>query len=296
MRLSDDQITTFLTDGVLVVDDLLSDTDVRDCLDGLKETLASPSVNIDDLESSGHFLRSLSSTNGSGGVLDISYYDDWKIRTISTNPSLLSMTQQLWKAAYLTNTNKTPMESTSVNVDRGNSSIFGKFDCDKGYLYIDRVGYRLPTDLAEKLGANDTDPSINNAVSSKKRKSLAIQRSLTPHLDCCPETFFSIVGKKKWRPIQCFVSLVDTTEPNQGGFEAAKGFHLLFDEWAKKRQPTASTVDNIAKSTLCVGEYTHIRPKEDELVMKMIQHIPVKAGSAVFWDERYDQKVFSLVY
>ena len=35
-----------------------------------------------------------------------------------------------------------------------------------------------------------------------------------------------------------------------------------------------------------MGEYTHIRPKEDVDIMKRIKHIPVKAGSAVFWDNR----------
>ena len=38
--------------------------------------------------------------------------------------------------------------------------------------------------------------------------------------------------------------------------------------------------------SLCVGEYTHIRPREDEKAMQRVKHIPVKAGSAVFWDNR----------
>lgn len=36
----------------------------------------------------------------------------------------------------------------------------------------------------------------------------------------------------------------------------------------------------------CIGEYTHIRPKEDEDIMKQIQHISVPQGSVVFWDTR----------
>ena len=39
-------------------------------------------------------------------------------------------------------------------------------------------------------------------------------------------------------------------------------------------------------ASLCVGEYTHIRPKEDAEVMKQVKHIPVAAGSVVFWDNR----------
>ena len=30
---------------------------------------------------------------------------------------------------------------------------FGKFDLDKGYMYIDRLGYRLPTAMSEQIGA-----------------------------------------------------------------------------------------------------------------------------------------------
>jgi hypothetical protein len=33
-------------------------------------------------------------------------------------------------------------------------------------------------------------------------------------------------------------------------------------------------------------EYTHIQTKEDSDVLAQIQHIPVRAGSAVFWDNR----------
>lgn len=44
---------------------------------------------------------------------------------------------------------------------------------------------------------------------------------------------------RKWRPIQALVSLTDEqVEPQKGGFEAAKGFHLEFDTWAKERAPT----------------------------------------------------------
>jgi hypothetical protein len=42
----------------------------------------------------------------------------------------------------------------------------------------------------------------------------------------------------------------------------------------------------VSFSAPCVGEYTHMRPKEDRDIMDRIEHIPVRTGSAVFWDNR----------
>jgi hypothetical protein len=36
----------------------------------------------------------------------------------------------------------------------------------------------------------------------------------------------------------------------------------------------------------CVGEYTHMRPTKDRAIMDRVGHIPVTAGSAVFWDNQ----------
>jgi len=53
---------------------------------------------------------------------------------------------------------------------------------------------------------------------------------------------------------------------------------------------SSSTSSSINSSTdrhrLCVREYTYIRPKEDEEVMKAVQHVSVRKGSAVFFDNR----------
>jgi hypothetical protein len=35
-----------------------------------------------------------------------------------------------------------------------------------------------------------------------------------------------------------------------------------------------------------VGEYTHLDPTLDRDIMGRITHIPVRAGSVVFWDNR----------
>ena len=82
------------------------------------------------------------------------------------------------------------------------------------------------------------------------------------------------------------MSLTDNLHANTGGFEAVLGgFHRSFDEWAQNRNASSEDAE-LAAPAPCLGEYTHIRPKEDMQVMKRVCHIPVKAGSAVFWDNR----------
>ena len=187
--------------------------------------------------------------------------------------------------------------------------------CSFMLQYIDRIGYRIPTSLAESIGRqqhqlktkNTTQQqtqqpatsSTNNKSSKKKKKAKPIQRSLTPHFDCCPEKYHDTTNKNKWRPIQCFVSLTDNLHPNTGGFEAVPGFHREFSSWVangrqKKEKKTATSSaeeqqqqsNNISHPLPCVGEYTHLSPSFDKELMKRIQHIPVKAGSVVFWDNR----------
>ena len=185
--------------------------------------------------------------------------------------------------------------------------------CSYYYLqYIDRIGYRIPTSLAESIGRQQhqlktkknttqqqpqqpTASSTNNK--SKKKKAKPIQRSLTPHFDCCPEKYHDISNKNKWRPIQCFVSLTTNLHPNTGGFEAVPGFHREFSSWVangRKKKEIATTAEQeqqqqsnkIPHPLPCVGEYTHLSPSFDKELMKRIEHIPVKAGSVVFWDNR----------
>jgi len=276
IHLSHAQITEYLKNGVLVVDDVLTAGEVAHAVDWLKETLREHgvmSLTVEDEISATNFTK-LSSTNGSGGVLDL-FYEEWKF-TIATNSTLFRMTQQLWEAAYC-HEGETKEQLTNEDFFRWHP--FGSFDCHRGYAYIDRVGYRLPSDLAQKMGER-IHPQ------RKKKKARTIQRSLTPHLDCCPNSMYD--DSPKWRPIQCFISLSDSLEPNHGGFEAAKGFHHEFDEWARKRSPshTIQSDDGSPMEAPCIGQYTHIRPKEDKEVMDRVQHIPVKAGCAVFWDNR----------
>ena len=284
-----DQLNKFCRDGVLVVEGLLSKEEVESACQGLHRTLLECGVDPDDLATTGHHLAKLSSTGGSGGVLDLFYDTDWKL-PVATHPKLFRWTKQLWKTAYCHNGEE------KANLSQGDQwkwHPYGTLDLSKGYSYIDRIGYRLPTRIAEDIGARmSQDASSNHSIKDKKnKKSVPIQRSLTPHLDCCPEDLFA---DSKWRPIQCFVSLTDNILPNTGGFEAAESFHIDFEEWARQRPPTVITRKNkqtqatetVSFPAPCLGEYTHIRPTEDAAVMKRVQHVAVTAGSVVFWDNR----------
>uniref|UniRef100_A0A7S2XL36 Phytanoyl-CoA dioxygenase n=1 Tax=Attheya septentrionalis TaxID=420275 RepID=A0A7S2XL36_9STRA len=282
MALTKEQVETFRRDGVLVVDNILDPDEVRGALDGLSETLGRYGVDTNNLSETAHHLANLSSTNGSGGVLDL-FYPPWKCK-VATNANLFHVTSQLWEASFC-HDGESQESITGEEIDKWHP--FGPFDPLRGFMYMDRIGYRLPTVLSQEIGQQLEDPN------KKKSRSRPLQRSLTPHLDCCPETLYSLENKSKWRPIQCFVSLTDNVEPNTGGFEAVPGFHRKFDEWARHRPPTTMTKKikpgervSVSYPAACVGEYTHIRPKEDCSIMERVQHIPVKAGSAVFWDNR----------
>jgi len=138
----------------------------------------------------------------------------------------------------------------------------------------------------------------------KMSKPRPIQRCLTPHFDCCPETYHDATSKNKWRPIQCFVSLTDNLLPSTGGFEAVPGFHREFRSWSDngRRQSSYAASTSLTNDDddeqlqtqqphpkPCVGEYTHLSPSLDRSIMRRMQHIPVRAGSAVFWDNRIPQ-------
>jgi hypothetical protein len=193
----------------------------------------------------------LSSTWGAGGILDV-FYEDWKLK-VNEHPTVVSIINGLFRETY----------AKGLNCF---SHPYGSFDPDKSLMYIDRICFRVPDSISQLFG-------------SKKRR---LQRSLTPHLDCCPHKMYSSSKEfPKWRPIQAFVALTDTLNPNEGGFEAHPGFHLQFDNWVASRKSGPSQ-----DSPPCVGDFTPIRPIEDKEVLQGITHIPCRAGDMVCWDYR----------
>jgi hypothetical protein len=261
--LTEKQIIDFNEQGVLVIPNVLSEDEINTCRFDFHKYLLQKGVDVNNLEETGGNLANLSSTGGSGGVLDV-FYQDWKLK-INEHPKVVSIMMNLWKETY------------SSNNDIFNHS-FGEFNHNNGYIYIDRVCYRVPDRISSIHGKG-------------KRK---LQRSLTPHLDCCPHKLFTSGDESKaskWRPIQAFIALTDTNEANMGGFEACTGLHKEFNDWVSRRPGGYTNLrnDNINNEVIpppCIGEFTPIRPAEDKEILTRFRHISCNAGDMVCWDQR----------
>jgi hypothetical protein len=79
VRVTPQQIDTFRRDGVVVLEGVFSPEEVAEARAGLAATLLRRGVDVMRLEETAGALRSLSSTHGSGGVLDC-YYPHWKLK------------------------------------------------------------------------------------------------------------------------------------------------------------------------------------------------------------------------
>ena len=138
---------------------------------------------------------------------------------------------------------------------------YGPVTAEGLWAHVDRVGVRVPD------------------AAGKKR---ALQRSLTPHLDCCPDRLHAGGGKRfpRWRPIQCFLALDDAREADQGGFECCAGFHRRFEAYYADRAARAGG------ALPCVGDFIALTMRDDAAVVAGVGHVPAPAGAAIFWDQR----------
>lgn len=97
--LTPEQVSTFLRDGVLVVPGAITSSEVAECRAGLHAYLWNEAkVDVQDLHTTASGLRSLSSTNGSGGVLDI-FYPNFKLK-LAEHPKLFGAISELWAATF----------------------------------------------------------------------------------------------------------------------------------------------------------------------------------------------------
>jgi len=99
--LTQKQIERYERNGILVLENVLSPTKLKTTLRGLHKTLLEHGVDTTNLRNTGHNIKKLSSTNGTGGVLDI-FYPDFKM-DIATNETLFRATSQLWDSGEILN-------------------------------------------------------------------------------------------------------------------------------------------------------------------------------------------------
>lgn len=258
----EEEVEEFRSRGLVVIKGVYTKEEVASISAGLHDhLLSSVGCDVSNLSGTAANLSKLSSTAGAGGILDV-FYAPYKL-AVNQDPRLFSLASELWRRTYAEN--KAPF-----------SHPFGEFDPSRGYMYVDRIGFRVPDSISDLHKGG------------KKKKGL--QRSLTPHLDCCPHKLYD--GINKWRPVQMFLALTDTVEPNQGGFEACHSLHNNFDDWVKTRIGSRSTVSSSSGDSgapeppPCVGSFTPIRPQEDADILRRIEHVPCEAGDVVCWDYR----------
>jgi len=245
--LTEEQLEKFRETGILVVEEVFGESEVAQARMGLHESLRTYGVDHGDLVSTGHNLRKMSSTSGAGGVLDL-FYADWKFE-LSQNPKLFSVLSQLWAATYAC-----PASHPDGRFDHPH----GDFNPQEGLYYIDRVGYRVPE-------------AISQLHATGKNRSKPLQRSLTPHLDCCANNLYGNSSKieeklRRWRPIQAFVALTPNLEANTGGYEAVPGFHREFNHHFSTH-PSPAQEDRDRENgdpeigRICIGEFSPLVPK-----------------------------------
>lgn len=270
MVLTEQQREEFIENGVIVVPSLFQQEEIALAREGFHQTLKSYGIDVNNLENTGRALGTLSSTKGAGGVIDL-FYMDWKL-ALNQDERIVSLIEDIWSFTYAVQHPFFTHPFETINPQRA-------------YMAVDRVCFRLPEYLSQQLGKSSKHP---------------LQRSLTPHLDCCPHQLFN--NLTRWKPIQCFIALTDTTEANQGGFECCKGFHKEISSWSTQRTlptynnsksaSTTSTTYDCSSSTpsqldqLCVGQYTAIRSLEEADIIQRFEHIPYKAGDIILWDYR----------
>ena len=325
-ELTVEQVDQFKKLGFIVIPGILDDSELQDAIEDFDASLQSKGCNTSLLsedsnegQASRDALAALSSTGGAGGVLDM-FYDDWKLRLTLGSQSgcatrYAKIAHQLMAATFLQNKNCEPsVDSKSQesplhpddpalwahpfgpaippsDQERENGCSWNVF------AHVDRVGFRVPDKVSE-LHSQHVAQRTHKVSNKRIARRLQLQRSLTPHLDCCPVDLHYGGGKAfpRWRPIQCMISLTDTTTADHGGFECVPGFHREFHSYFRKKaalQPDGhASAQYLARNKLrsgtvtCVGDYCAIQPHEDADILKRFTHIPIPAGAAVFWDQR----------
>jgi len=96
--LSSEQVQTFLHDGILVVPRVINTDRVNLIQQEFHQYLLDKGCDVEHLDETAQVLTTLSSTGGSGGVLDI-FYEDWKL-SLNQDPIIFGIISTLWANSY----------------------------------------------------------------------------------------------------------------------------------------------------------------------------------------------------
>lgn len=240
-KLTNEQIEVFKRDGVLVVEDVFSQEEVETIRQNFHSYLDKRfGINHQKvLEGDPQTLEKLGGPRIKSPISNI-FYPRWKLLEVNLNKKVWDITSQIWAQTFAI---KAP----------GFEHPFSLFDPNNGYLYIDRVCYRLPDYIREEGG-------------------------LKPHLDRNPIDPYlekTKVGLPRWRPIQSFIALTDHFGGASGGLRCVKGFHLEVDDYFNGCDEKSDG-----------GEFYRLHAVRHKTLYNRCKPIDAPAGSFVLWDNR----------
>lgn len=198
MILTQDIIDEYHENGIVVIENVLSDEEVAIARDSLHYQLLSMDIDHDKVLSGEQILTDGVRIKGRPSNI---FYNKWKM-DVHLHENVYSCMKQLMQHTYFTGRKQ------------GYEHPFGTFD--DILPFIDRICWRLPDvvkqegGLSMHLDRNPHDPYL-------------MKKTGTPNL-------------KKWRPIQAFLSLTDQYGSNSGGLKVVKKFHHEIDNYFSKNK------------------------------------------------------------
>lgn len=196
-QLSTEQINEYIETGVLVVDNVFSDSEIEEIRSNFHNQLSKMGINhhaiLEGKEEIKDGIRIKS-------PISRIFYAKWKLNC-HLNPKVLKIADELMSHTY----------NAPINIrnELGFNHPF-KIQNSKVLAYIDRVCWRLPDSIRSEGG-------------------LALHMDRNPY-----DPFLEKSGTlKKWRPIQAFITLTDHYGSESGGLQVIKGFHKEIDNYFK---------------------------------------------------------------
>lgn len=272
--LSKEQIDEYYKNGVLVIENVLTEEEVNIARQGLHQQLLTFGIDHDKVLNGEQILKEDGRIKGSPSKI---FYGKWKI-DIQLHDKVYAYSKALMEETYFKNSAPCPFQGrlneASADVQPFNHP-FGK--ANDILPYIDRICWRLPDHIRPEGG-------------------------LSMHLDRNPfdPYLYKSDGIKKWKPIQAFISLTDQFGSTSGGLRVVKGFHRRIDEYFSKTEPHSSGVakqhsklgitksfkETLSEPEYSGGEFYRMNSKTHAPLQKQLEPINAPKGSLVLWDNR----------